>query len=64
LSLRQIVAGGFDQTAVLALFCCFCRFVLQDELLNVIYWWRQVAGVVIGILLGLGNVTGLMGIIV
>jgi hypothetical protein len=38
-------------------------FVLQDELLNVIYWWRQVAGVLIGILLGLGNVTGIMGII-
>jgi hypothetical protein len=35
----------------------------QDELLNVIYWWRQIAGVLLGLALGAAPVTGIMGVV-
>lgn len=44
-----------------AKFSAGVNFVLQDELLNVIYWWRQVSGVLLGILIGLARVTGVYG---
>jgi hypothetical protein len=35
----------------------------QDQLLNVIYWWRQVSGVLLGILIGMFGITGLYGMV-
>lgn len=43
--------------------CCSAFAMLQDELLDVIYWWRQVIGIVFGIMWGLGPMTGLWGFI-
>lgn len=34
---------------------------VQDELLNIIYWWRQVAGVLLGLVIGFMGITGFMG---
>lgn len=49
----------------IALVSCLCVNVpcLQDELLNVIYWWRQVSGVLLGIIIGLIPVTGFYGMV-
>jgi EMC6 len=35
--------------------------MLQDELLDVIYWWRQGLCIAMGILWGVVPLTGLMG---
>lgn len=34
---------------------------LQDDLLDVLFWWRQIVSVVIGILWGCTAITGLYG---
>jgi hypothetical protein len=34
---------------------------VQDELLNIIYWWRQVAGFLLGLVIGFMGITGFMG---
>jgi len=41
---------------------CCPSATAQDELLNVIYWFHQVSGVLLGIVFALGDITGFMGV--
>lgn len=34
---------------------------LQDDLLDVLFWWRQIMSIVVGILWGYTSMTGLYG---
>lgn len=36
---------------------------LQDELLDVLYWFKQFLAVVLGLIWGTGQVTGLLGFV-
>jgi len=40
-----------------------CACLLQDEFLDVVYWLRQIIGLLVGITWGIFPIKGLIGII-